>query len=306
VDAQTVATIGQDLLGYGTKADREAKAAVITEYSIPVNVGIFTASSLPLAMLERDNDFNVELFLENPLWCVETDGTNPVIEITNARWHYHALASEDGSYERTMAADVASGDLKIGYQAWVTLQSPVDNNIVEARINFSGTSVNNIVNYFVDQSTISDTTVDDKFSTWIKTFKNGTTIKDYQLQIRDGHWTPAEAINCDASAGRAFHQYLDILGLWNISAEESNPSPIDLDSFNLDQFLMVVNLSIVPTERLEKRNFFNQLSNKTSANNTILRINLTGSPPAQTVIYHFIEYGTLFCVKSNGKLVKYL
>lgn len=306
VDPQTVASIGQDLLGYGTKADREAKAGVITTYSIPLNIGLFTASSLPLGVLERDCDFNVELTLENPLWCVETDGTDPEIKITNARWHYHALSSDDGSYERDTANDIRSGQLRIGYGSWVTYQSPVDNNIVEARINWNGSSLSSIMSYFMDQSKISDPTVDDKFSTWVKTFSNGTTIKDFQLQLRDGVWTPAEAIDCSGSAGRAFHQYLDVRGLWTIDGEQSHPSPIDLDSFNLDQFLMVMNLNIVPQTYGDRKFFFNQLSTKTSANNTLLRINLTGSPPPQHVVYHFIYFGTLFDVTSQGKLVKHL
>jgi len=305
VNSDTVATIGQDLLGYGTQADRNAKGNVVTTYSIPINLGIFNTSCLPLAHLERDCDFNVEITLENPLWCVETDGTNPVVSITNSRWIYHSLKSDDGSYERTIASDVRSGKLQIGYGSWVTYQSSVENNIVEARINWNGTSLSHIISYLVDQSTISDPTVNDKFSTWRKTMSNGVTVKDFQLQLKDGMWTPAEPIDCSGDANRAFHQLLDMRGLWTIDGESSNPCPIDLDSFNLDQFIMVNNLSIVPKEYGSRQFFFNQLSTRTSANNTILRINLTGSPPAQHVLYHFIYFGTLFDVNSDGKLQKH-
>lgn len=301
VNSQTVTTIGQDLLGFGTQADRNAKGTVTTVYSIPINVGIFSTSMLPLASVERDCDFCVEITLENPLWCIETDGTNPNFSITNVRWHYHSLKSEDGSYERSMAADVSSGKLAIGYGQWVSFQSTIENNIIEARINWQGVSLSNIISYVSNQAEISNPLINDKFITWPRVF-GGVSVKDFQLMVRDGLWLPPEPIDCSNEAIRAFHQFLDLRGLWSITGESSNPSPVDLDSFNFDQFFMVNNLSIIPKEYGSNRFSFNQLSTRTSANNTILRVNLTGAPPAQHVLYHFIYHGVLFNVTPAGKM----
>jgi len=305
VPPDVISTVGQDLLGYGTQAERNAYGTGVTEYSVPVNIGIFNQGALPLAYLERDCDFIVEFYMENPLWVVESDGTSPVIEFINVRWHYHALCSSDGSYESGVQSDVASGKLQLAYGNWAAYQSAVNNNIVEARINWNGNSLASIINYFFDQSSLSDMTVNDKFTTWIKTFTNGTTIQDFQLQLKDGMWVPSEAIICSGSGNRAFHTYLDWKGLWNGDAESTKPSPIDLDSFNQDQFLMVNNLTIVPTDYKERRFLFNQLSTMTSSNNTLLRVNLTGVPPAQIVVYHFVNYGCLLNVSSNGKIRKH-
>lgn len=301
-----VQTIGQDLLGWGTQADRNTWGATTTEYSIALDVGILQQGALPLAYLETDSDFYLELFLENPLWCVETDGTDPIIDITNARLFYHSVSSKDGSYEAGVRADVQSGNLQLAYSEWATYQNPVNNNILEARINWNGNSLAAIANVFVDQSSLSDTTVNDKFITWLKTFSNGTTIRDYQLQLGDGNWVPAEAISCTGNAGRCYHNYMDFLGTWDGDARCMTPAPITLDSFNNDLFVMINNLTSIPKDYQKRRMVFNQLSTMTSANNTLLRCNLSGIPPAQSVVYHFVNYAVLFTVTSGGKLVKHL
>jgi hypothetical protein len=301
-----VQTIGQDLLGWGTQADRNAWGAATTEYTIPLDIGILQQGSLPLAFLEQDSDFYLELYLENPLWCVETDGTDPVITITNPRLIYHSVSSKDGSYEAGMRSDIQSGRLQLAYSEWATYQNPVNNNILEARINWNGNSLAAIAHVFVDQSSLSNPAVNDKFITWLKTFSNGTTIVDYQLQLGDGNWVPAEAIQCTGNAGRAYHNYLDYMGIWDSDARCQAPAPITLDSFNLDLFVMTNNLTNIPKDYYKRRMIFNQLSTMTSANNTLLRCNLTGIPPSQSVVYHFVNYGVLFSVTSSGKLVKHL
>lgn len=301
-----VQTIGQDLLGFGTQADRNTWGATTTEYTIPLDVGIFLQGSLPLGFLQRECDFFLELTLENALWCCETDGTNPEIEIVNPRIFYHAISSKDGSYEAGLRKDIQSGQLQLAYSDWATYQSAVENNIIEARINWSGNSLAAIVSYFFDQSTLSNPLINNKFLDWFKTMTNGTTVQDYQLQLRDGDWVPAEAISCVGNAGRAYHTMLDWQGVWDGDGRCVAPAPIDLESFNLDQFIMTNNLTMVPKDYYNRRMVFNQLSTMSSANNTLLRVNLTGVPTASMVLYHFVNYGVLFSVTPDGKLVKHL
>lgn len=311
VNAEVIETIGQDFLGYGTQADRNASGAVTTEYVIPINVGIFQCPVLPLGEIGKVNDFNVELWLANPLGVVETDGANPIITIDNIRWHYYKVWSDDMSYERSLRASIASGKMKIGYDAYACFQTPVLNTLNDLQITWRGNSLKSIATILVDQSTVNSVTTPDKFTTWPKTLSNGASVYSYQSQLKDGLWQPVEPVACSGDAPEAYAIYLNNNGLWDMNALTMFPAPIDQDSFNLDQFIMINDYSSVPEQNhADEPNtapfFFNNLSTLKQSQNTLFRLTLTAAPPEQTVAYHFVKYGSLLSIAANGVLTRHL
>lgn len=307
VDADVKASIGQDLLGYGTQADRNAAGATVGDrVVIPVACGILNQGVMPLSILGRGNDFNFEFYLENPLYFVETDGTNPVVSITNVRWDYDYVYSTDGSYEARIAKDIASGALQFGYASYSCFQNPVLNTINDIQIPWRGNALTTIESILVDQGTISDPTVNDKFITWPKTLSNGASVLEYQMQLKDGLWLPVEPIRCDQDAERSYITYLKSRGFWSNDAVSQWRAPIDTTSYNNDSFLMVNNLNSIPVEAYARDYYFNNLSTLKQSQNTVFRLTLTATPPAQTVCYSFVNYGTLLDVSRDGVLRRHI
>lgn len=307
VDGDVKATIGQDLLGYGTQADRNAEGAVVgSTVVVPVAFGIFNQGVLPLECLNKGGEWNVEFYLDNALYFVETDGTNPVVSITNIRWDYDYVYSLDGTYEARVAADVRSGRLQFGYGCYACFQNPVLNTINDIQIPWRGNALTKIENILVDQSTIANPAVNDKFITWPKTLSGGASVLEYQIQLKDGLWLPVEPIRCDQDAERAFITYLKSRGFWANDAVAQWRSPIDVGAFNDDSFIMVNNLNSIPQEAYARDYYFNNLSTMKQSQNTVFRLTLTAVPPAQTVLYSFVNYGTLLDVDSDGNVTRHV
>lgn len=310
VDQQVKSSIGQDLLGYGTQADRNAEGAVAaSKVVIPVAFGIFNQGVLPLESLNNDGDWCVEFYLDNALYFVETDGTNPVVTFANIKWDYDYVYSTDGRYESQVASDVRSGRLQFGYGCYACFQNPVLNTINDIQIPWRGNALTKLEHVLVNQGNISNPLINDKFITWPKNLDPGNTnvsVLEFQIQLKDGLWLPVEPIRCDQDAERAFITYLKSRGFWSNDAVAQWSAPIDVGSFNDDSFIMVNNLNSIPQEAYARDYYFNNLSTMKQSQNIVFRLTFTGVPPAQTVLYSFVNYGTLLDVTSDGKVTRHV
>lgn len=301
------ATLGQDVLGFGTQADRNADGAIAgSRICIPILVGLFQQGVLPLQFINTGAEWNVEFYLAAGANVIETDGTNPQFSTTNWRWDYSQITSMDGSYEARVQADVASGRLQFGYGARACFQNPVINTQNDIQIPWRGNALTEISTYLVDQSTISDPTANNKFITWLKTLSNNATVLQYQIQLKDGVWLPVEPVDCTQDALRAYMFYLQSRGLWNNNALMQWEAPIASDDFNSTSFLMVNNLNSIPTEAYSRDYYFNNLSTMKYSQNVVLRLTLSAVPPQQTVAYSFVNHGVLLDVKPDGRVERHV
>ena len=308
VDNEVEATMGVDLIGIGTQAQRNAAGASTTgtKYVVPMLYGMFRQGTLPMNALSTGTNgqlLRVELTLENPLLCVETNGLNPQYQFVNLRWHYSEVSSEDGSYEREMVKMVQSGNYKIGFETWSVYQNPVLNSAVDVIVQWKGAAINYIASTLVDASTQADTLVNDKFTTWLKTLSNGASLLNYQHSVNE-IWIPVEAVDTAGEAQRAFMMYLNNHGYWSIDGRNAFPAPIDIKTFNANQFIITLNLRSYCRKYIDRAEFFNNLSTSTSTSNTLLRMQFTAAPPPQTVVYHFVSNNNLLVASPNGILTK--
>ena len=309
-NAPVEASIGTDLLGIGTQARRNTLGAqAFTTYAVPVDCGFLHQGVLPLAALcntLNGQTMYIELFIDNPLQVVETDGTNPIITVSNARWHYENLWSTDKTYERKIAELIATGTFKFGWTETQIYQNAVINTVSDLPIQWKGSSLSAIITLLVDATSQTNPLVNNKMTTWLKTMANGATVTDFQHQV-NMNWIPQEAVICIGFGDRAYEQYLKWKGLWKEDASRMViGAGIDLPSFQVDQFIIVGNFCAAPTDVLYPEEYFNALSTRGQGYNTILRLTLSVPPPVQTVAYHIIYYSTLVTVDSNGLVKKYL
>lgn len=308
VEKDVEATIGHDLMGIGTEAERNANGASVSgvSYVIPMLHGFFRSGIIPMNALSTGQNgqlLRVELTLENALMCVETDGINPQIQITNLRWHYTETSSPDGSFERSMFDMVRSGGYKIGFESWTVYQNPVINSAPDVIIQWKGAALNSVVSVLVDSSVSANPAISNKFTTWLKTLGGGATLLSYQHSVNE-MWYPVEAIDTSGNAYRAFMEYLVDRGLWDIDGRNLFASPIAVDSFNDNQFMITLNLRSATKKSFDRAEVFNNLTTSTSTSNMLLRMQFSTAPPPQTVIYHFVSNSVLLCASPSGVLVK--
>ncbi len=322
VDPGVQSTIGQDLLGVGTQATRNTWGAsgTGTQFIVPIRVGLLNQGFLPLQNLctpQNGQSFFVEIVIDNPANFIETDGSNPQITISNCRWHYDQLIGDsmrmNGSggltdlFVASVDREIRGRNIVLGYKHWSTYQSPVINSSNDIVINSKVSSLNAILSTVVDGSSLSNTTVNDKYVTWPKVFSNAATFSTFQWQINN-NWIPYEPIDCTNDAIRAFMHLLKFQGVWESKATNMYfGSAVTLDSFNDSQFVIVgdfYSASRSVWRMAEEETQFNDLNIFTSNTYPLLRIELTAAPPAQTIIFNYIHHNVVVSVSSDGLLKK--
>lgn len=316
VSGDVQSTIGQDLLGIGTQTTRNTWGAAVngTTFIIPVRCGLLNQGFLPLKNLctpQNGQSVFVELVIDNPANFIETDGTNPQIEITNCRWSYDQLI---GDVDRTTNEDMftkaidreISNGLVLGYKHWSVYQQPVINSSNDIPINSKVSSLNAILTTIVDGSTLNSTSTNDKYTNWPKILSNGTTYTTFQWQINN-NWIPFEPIDCSGDALRAYMHLLRFQGVWESKGIMQFAGPVTLDSFNSDQFIIVGDFysagrNIWRIQDEERQ--FNDLNIFTSQTYPLLRVEMNAPPPAQTIAFNYIHHNVVVRVDSRGLLTK--
>lgn len=318
VDADVESSIGQDKMGFGTAADRNAEGADPngTIYTIPIRCGLLSCDVLPLLSLAGDSSTAkrravsqnqqafVELTLEQGSQCIETDGTNPQFIVDDIQWNYIRLNSD--IYQDSVYNKIASGSVRLGYRHWDVYQNSVQSASTDVQLIWKGSSLNGIHNILVDGQSINNPLIDDKFITWKKTLSLTSTVTKFQHLINN-NWFPQEAINCQGYADRAYQQYLGWEGLWDNRMHMKFGAPIDVESFNDDQFIMIMDLQSCPRSVwsiLTQDNIFNDVSTQNNNTNIIFRLDLSGTPPPFIVCYSFVCSNVVCQVGSDGTIYK--
>lgn len=309
-DNDVKSTIGYDLLGLGLASDRNTWGADAagTSYVMPFYYGLFRQGILPMnALSSKGNSqlLRIELYLENPSYCIETDGTNPIITINNLRWHYTQVTSCNGDFEADLGRIVSMGAFQVGFETHALYSNPVLSSAPDIIIQWKGASLNAFVHWFVDGSTYSTTTTNDKFITFLRTFTGAVTVNNYQMNINET-WLPVEAVDCTGIAFRAYLMFLNYLGLWKIDGRCKFAAPITLDGFNDDEFFMVQDCRSIPRlwSAEHSQENFNNVTTSFSTSNTLLRLSLTAPPPANLVLWTAVCYNVLAAADKYGRLYK--
>lgn len=315
VDAEVKDTIGLDLLGVQSEATRNAWGAnpAGTSYVLPICHGFFRRGIVPMNALSTGTNgqlLRVELTIENPNVCLESNYSNLDIQIINLRWHYTECSSADGSFEQQMCDMVRSGGYKIGFETWSVFQNPVLSSSPDIIIQWKGSALNYIVSLLQDNTVLNNPQINGKFYTWLKALPGGSQITSYQHCLNEV-WQPVEPVDTTGNAYRAYLQYLNNAGYWEIDGRNLFPAPIGLESFNGDpadinkcNFMITYNAKTYWNRVWNKGELFNNVSTQNSTSNTILRLTFTSPTPANTVIFHIISNNIMFCASANGTLNK--
>lgn len=290
-DPDVEQTIGTDLIGIGTQADRDAAGAVTTRYCLPLDLGFLNSGVIPLHAF-KGVCHEIELYLGRAESYVETDGTPISITVTNLEWHVETVTSMDGSYEESLRTLVDRSEFAVWYYQWATFQNYIANTQQDLIIAARNESLNAIISTFLPLSTMFSPTVNDKFNTFAK---NDTTSYQYKINMK---LIPEEPVDCTGKAIEAYMNYLTWAGCWNLTSFHANSPNITLSNFNADQFIIVADF-----RNTRGADVLNNFSTESSTLDLILKLNLSTAPMANLALMSYLNFNTVARVLPSGKVL---
>lgn len=297
-----VDAVGPELFGTGSQAQRNADGLLTSQrYCIPLNMGIFSTGVLPLNAT-KTNYHELELYLAPANTFVETNGTNPVVTISNLELYVEQVMSWDGSYERSLMKLVDQGNFQVWFETFVSFLNNLINQQQDLVIAQRNESLNYIYTFLADLTNLTNTGTNDKFITFPK--QNSFS---YQLKINTKLF-PEEEIRTDGRALPAYIFLLRLLSQWKIGGmpgecpyEFPNPTVsvpnINIASFNTTGFFMVIDLRSSPGQTV-----LNNVSTEVNSMDLIFKYKSTAVPPLQTGVYHISNYNVILSILPTGKV----
>ena len=254
--------------GFGTQAERNIWGATPSkDYAMPLLCGLFLTGVLPMQIFTQR--LQLELYMEDPTKCIETDSPGPVsITLTNIYFHYEVLQLEASMTRSLLMA--ATGGVRYPYKTFVYYTLPVIAATMDLLIPHSSTGIEGFISFMVQNNNQNDMTANNKKLIWLK---NG--CQQHQLRINNAFYPlePTQAFEDPQS-------YLEMLRLvqkWLLGGVYKNPPVISFTEYNTNRFAIVNQLETYPGEGL-----VNNLSTAEGGNNVFLRLWLNAAPPVPT------------------------
>jgi hypothetical protein len=281
-DARQSSAVGRGLMGIGTPTERNILASGTAHYACPVFSGLFDQEVLPLSLFE--NICELRMTLGDASTFVETDGTAPIVTISNVQFHLERIVSSSAFIAERKSAILQNGlDLGFATYNYYSQTIPIGTSSLQSlTINHKTASVRKLISLITAQNSVNDTTVNDKFLTWPKI--------TYQHQFRmNNRLIPEEpVVYQDTYAAEAFFNYLNTHNKWNFSGDLTfSPAPISAEQFSLgNRFMMIVDVNGYPYDP----NVINPVGNDNTAIQMQLDIYITTPTAVAYRVDSFVMY----------------
>lgn len=277
-DVQDV--LGPDAYGYATQFARNAKGATTTNYTIPLLCGFMLSGIVPLGALQQV--LQLELYMDEPQKFVETDGTLPVVTLTNIYIHYDVLEMGDEFTAAVNRMTTSGGGLCYPFRSFTYYTQPVISSRSDLVIPHSSDGIEAYISVLRQNNNLYDTTVNDKFLSWPK-----NSAVDSQLRFNNDFY-PLEPILYVGDQLQGYVNYLKWVDSWKLAGVYNKVTPtITATDFNINRFLVVNQIETHPNEGL-----VSDKSTTMAGNNVFLRLNLSAPPPVPTSCETFVQWYT--------------
>jgi hypothetical protein len=241
ITAQVTASMSGQEMGFGTEVERNALGATNSTMGCYLFSGVFGTELLPFDNI--GTGVTLELWLEDGTACVETDGANPVINITNLEFHIERLDLE-ASYRSYIKSYVARNGLKIGYHTYARYVNAMTTGPrQDFQILHKSSSMNGIANIFVLSTDINNTTVNNRFLNWPRLGMTQT-----QMQI-NGAIFPDEPIDTQAAnALIPYQMYCRWINRWKLDGNVTIKPPLSHKAFSDNRYVQMDDFEPYPEE----------------------------------------------------------
>ena len=295
---QVTSNIGVPTMGFGSQATRNGlfpSSGSVYSFVCPLLSGVLNTELLPMDNIQAG--VVLELYLDDAVNCVETDGTVPIITVSNPEFHMERL-EVDPSYRAFLRNKVATQGLNIGFRIWNRFTNALNTGSLQnITINTRNASMNGMINFLINSATISDPTVNDKFITWLPTPTGGTgTLLSSQLKI-NGRTFPDEPVNTfDRNRYDAYQMYCRWVMRWNLNGILAIAPPINSQAYATTRFVQIDDLEAYP----EEPDLVNP-SSTMNINNTLIKIyNFSGTIGANYQLDTYVESFQFVTIGSSG------
>lgn len=263
--------------GYGTQSERNTWGATPNkDYMMPLLCGLFLSSPLPMEVFT--SRLQLELYLANPLTCIESDCPNPnqiTITLSNIYFHYEVLNLSEPT--RTSFISNAMSGSRYPYKSFVYYTQNITGATSDIAIPHASSAIDAFVNFMIDSDTQNKIDVNNKFLTW-----NKNNCLEHTLRINNEFY-PVEP--CQANEDpQSYLMYLRWVEKWRIGGTYNNPPTISFEDYNDDRFLIIYQMETYPGESL-----VNQLSTQNAGNNIFLRLKLSATPGTPQQLITFVQ-----------------
>ena len=278
-------------LGFGTQADRDNAGGTTTSYACPMFSGVLNTELLPFDNVA--SGMVLELYLEDGTACIETDGTNPIITISNIVFHMERLEL-DAAYRSFIASYVRASGLTLGFTTWERFTQALPGGTIQnITINSKASSVNGILNFLILSTDLNNTLVNNKFLTWLP-----LSLQQYNVLI-NGTIFPDEPIDTiSANRFEAYEIMARWLRAWKLSGFLPDPAPISTASFAIDRFVFILDFEPYP-ECTDIINPFTTLGNN---GNIIIKLVFNGLIPPNYQLDSWVESFRQVTIESKGSV----
>jgi len=280
-DPLTPGIIAYDMMGIGTQGDRNNWSLGAKEYVLPLNSGFLSSGVLPLCAGGITETVLIELYLEDPINCVETDGANPVISISNIYFHCERLELE-GSFLSGMLSELRTTGLTISYLSYENYVNIINSTVSTSNINHRSDSIDCIISILRNDNIISNPAVDDRMITY-----NKNNVTQYQLKL-NGEFYPEEPIYCQGQAIAARIELLKWLGKWSLNGIFTGANNISISQFNNNKFLIINDINAFPGSGLINSQGTSHATATIQLNVTMSAVPVTNLRLDSYVFYHHV------------------
>lgn len=246
-------------MGFGTLVQRQALSAVTTTYTVPIFSGLFSKGMLPMHVVPCG--LMLELYLEDPQSVLETTpaaiaaGYVPVITVDHFEFHCERIELDD-AYHTFIRNYVQANGLKLGFFAYERYINVIGNGTTfNPLINQRSSSLNSVINIFVQNLDIFNMAVVDRFINFPK-----LTLNTYNV-LNNGRIFPDEPIIVNSTfANECWQIYCRYINKWKISGILPMHQPISSAEFNTFSFIFLADFEAYP-DRPDLINPFTTLGN---------------------------------------------
>ena len=276
-------------MGWGTTTERNALGLLTTSYCIPLYSGVLNTELMPFQNVR--NGMELSLFIGDPTTFVETDGTNPIVTISNVVFHVERL-DLDEKYLQFISNYVAANGLQMGFHSLQRYSNTLGTGLQQSiLLNSRQSSVSGFFNVFVDSTSLNTTTTNDKFITWLP-----QNLIRYSM-ISNGRIYPDEEIDCVTNGGfEAYQIYCRYLCKWKLNGMIPEKLPIPFDYFRVDRFIFILDLEAYP----EEEGLINPFTTLNNAASTVIKLTFTGSVAANLQLDTWVKYFQQVTIYGDG------
>lgn len=258
--------------GFGTQFQRNLWGSTASkDFTMPLLCGLFLSGPLPLEIFTKK--LQLELWLEDPTACLESDCPNPsqmVITLTNINLHYETLDIAQPTRSSFISNAMANGQYP--FKSFVYYIQAMTGATADYAIPHASAGIDAFINLMLNSNDRTNPLVNDKFLTWNKNDVFETTLK-----INNKFYPIEPAIALDDQ--QQYIMYLRWQDKWKFGGVYHNPPTISFEDFNTDRFVILYQLEAYPNEML-----VNNLTTENAGNNVFLRIKMSAPPVNQSLV----------------------